>query len=96
MYSVWKEGVVMNIQKAIDRLLFLQDSMGEKVTYGGLHTILSALQEPEDDKKIKIGGYQELAVRIENANQRIGDIESKCLVKLIDCNNKINKESGLD
>ena len=36
----------------------------------------SSMKEPED-KTIKIGGYQELALRITNANQRIGELENK-------------------
>ena len=35
-----------------------------------------------EKKELKIGGYQELALRIEQINRRIGDIESKCSCKV--------------
>ena len=45
-----------------------------------LREILLAMKE--DDKKIKIGGYQELALRITQTNSRVQNIEEKCGCKV--------------
>jgi hypothetical protein len=69
----------MNIKAGLaklDELENIRKCVGH-VRLEWMREILLAMKEPEDDKKIKIGGYQELALRITNANTRIGELENK-------------------
>jgi hypothetical protein len=88
VYIMMEMNNMFNVTKALKKLI--ECSIGDDtkhcngyVTFAELNAIFESGQSDEvEEKKIKIGGYQELAVRIKNANRRIGDIEAKCGCKV--------------